>query len=88
MKISGTIDLSVEVERHVAIVKFYILDKFGANVLLGCDFCDKEVEVIRPRRRSVELENDITVPVTHDALIETKTKVPIMEAQICAKQTR
>lgn len=38
-------------------VKLPVVEKFGVDVILGCDFCDNNVEAIRPSRKAVELDD-------------------------------
>lgn len=82
------IDLSIEIGSQVAIVKDYVVDNLGADVILGCHFCDKHVEEIRPWRHTVEVDDGMTFLIIRDALTKTKTKVQIPKAQIHAKQTK
>lgn len=88
VEISRTNDVSVKVGSQLADVIFYVVDKLGADVVLGSKFCDKNVEAIRPRRRVVELDDDTTICTISDAIVKTKTEVPIPDAKIYAKHTR
>ena len=48
--ISGTLNLAVQVGTRTEVVKFNVVERLGTEVILGCDFCDKHVEAIRPRK--------------------------------------
>ena len=54
--IVGRINLTVQLGMKSSIVTFYVVDKLATPIILGCDFCDRHVEAIRPRRRLVELD--------------------------------
>lgn len=56
------------------IIKFYVVDKLGADVILGCD---KHVSDIHPRRQVVELDDGIIYHIIGDAVTENKTKFPL-----------
>ena len=43
--------------------EFLVCDRLAAPVILGCDFCDRVVEAIYPRKRVVELDDGSTVPI-------------------------
>ena len=53
LPILGTISLYVQVGSRKELVKFYVAEGLAVEFILGCDFCDKHVEAIRPRRRHV-----------------------------------
>ena len=55
--ISGSIDLTVQLGTRQEVIQFYVVERLSTDVILGCDFCDKHVETIRPRRRIVELDD-------------------------------
>ena len=61
--IAGTINLTVQVGKRREVVKFNVVERLGTDVILGCDYCDKHVESIRPRKRLVELDDGSTVPI-------------------------
>lgn len=64
VNIAGFIDISVlKVGSQIAAVKFYVVDKFGTDVIPGCAFYNKHIEAISPRRRVVERDDRTTVPI-------------------------
>ena len=65
--ILGTIRLSVQVGRKTEKVDFLVAEKLATAVILGCDYCDKYVECIKPRLRLVELDDGSTVPIVRQS---------------------
>ncbi|CAN8063205.1 unnamed protein product [Agarophyton chilense] len=63
VKIVGTVRLMVRLGRFVVLVDFIVCKKLAAPVVLGCDYCDKFFEAIRPRRNLVELDDGSMVPI-------------------------
>lgn len=58
---SDTINLSVEVGNRVRIANFNVVERLATNILLGCDFCNRHIEAIKPTQRIVELDDGTTV---------------------------
>ena len=79
--IEGTINLAVQVGTRFEIVKFNVVERLGTDVILGCDYCDKHVEAIRPRRRIVELDDGTTVPILKKPEGRAKHAVPLPAEQ-------
>ena len=63
MNVGGKITLAMELGKRFEAVSFYAVESLCTQVLLGCDFCDKHVESIRPLKRVVELDDGTTVPI-------------------------
>ncbi|CAN8076123.1 unnamed protein product [Agarophyton chilense] len=63
VKTLGTVRLLVRLGRFVVLVDFIVCKTLAAPVVLGCDYCDKFVEAIRPRRKLVELDDRSMVPI-------------------------
>ena len=61
--IMGTIDLQVQIGSTLEKVTFLVADKLAVAVILGCDFCDKHVEAIKPRLKIVEMDTGSIVPI-------------------------
>ena len=61
--IAGTIDLVVQVGESIEHVNFLVAKKLATAVILGCGFCDRHVESIRPRDRTVVMDHGSTVPI-------------------------
>lgn len=47
--VNGTIDLVVNIGGIVETVRFNVVERQATEVILVCDYCDKYVEIIRPR---------------------------------------
>ena len=65
-------------------VRFYVVERLGASAILGCDFCDKHVDSIRPRQRSIILDDGTTVPIVSKTTTrkqDAKKEIPIPEEQ-------
>ncbi len=63
LNIEGTVELSVQIGNHREQVTFYVAERLATDFILGCDFCDKHVEAIRPRKKLLELNDGTTVPI-------------------------
>ncbi len=63
LRLAGTVDLKVTIGNRDQLVTFYVAEQLATPVILGCDFCDKHIEAIKPRRRVVELVDGTTVPI-------------------------
>ena len=61
--VKGITRLLVRLKTRAYWVEFIVCDSLAAPAILGCDFCDKHVEAILPRQRSVELEDGTTIPI-------------------------
>ena len=53
LSISGKVNLTVQIGTRASVVSFHVVDNLAAPVIIGCDFCDRHIEAIRPRRRCV-----------------------------------
>ena len=63
------------------VVKFNVVERLGTDVILGCDFCDKHIEAIRPRKRLIELDDGTTVPILKRPESRAKHSVPLPAEQ-------
>ena len=63
------------------VVKFNVVERLGTHVILGCDFCDKHIEAICPRKRLIELDDGTTVPILKRPEGRTKQSVPLPAEQ-------
>ena len=81
LAIVGTIPLYVRMARYVVKVDFIVCDRLAADIVLGCDFCDRYIEAIRPRQRAVELEDGTLVPIVRKPKPRAKGLVPLPTAQ-------
>lgn len=67
----------MEIRSHSTTVKLYVVEKLVTYLILGCDFCDKHIEEIRPRQSIVEPEDGITAPILLDAVARSRNNAPI-----------
>ena len=81
VSIAGTVNLTVQVGTRSEIVKFNVVERLGTDVILGCDYCDKNVKAIRPRNLLVELDDGTSVPILKQPESRAKDLVPLPEAQ-------
>ena len=79
--ITGTINLAVQVGTRQDVVKFNVVERLGTDIILGCDFCDKHVEAIRPRKRLVELDDGSSVPILKRPEGRAKNAIPLPAEQ-------
>ena len=82
VEVEGTLDLSVNIGGRVEVVKFNVVPRLAVDVIIGCDFCDKHVEAIRPRRRLVELDDGTTVPIVRRPDKRPPGAIPLPEEQV------
>ena len=60
----GTIRMPVRLGRFVATAEFIVCEKLTVPLILGADYCDRFVEVIYPRKKTVELADFSEVRIT------------------------
>lgn len=60
---AGTVTLEYKLGSQVEILTSYVYYRLATTVILDCDFCDKHVKEIDPRRWLFELEDGKTVPL-------------------------
>ena len=77
MIVCGEVELQVRLGQHTAKAKFYVVEKLATDVLLGCDYCDKYVEAIKPRKRVVEMEDGTEVPIIRKPSTRSKEAAPL-----------
>lgn len=82
VSIEGIIDLVVELGTRTEVVQFKVNERVGTDVILGCDFCDKHVEAIRPRQREVELDDGTRVPIVKAMHARTQREILLPEYQV------
>ena len=79
LAIKGTVDLMVQVGNCKDHVVFYVAPSLAAPVILGCDFCDRHVEAIQPRRRVVEMDDGSTIPILRTKSSRRLDEVDLIE---------
>ncbi len=78
----GKINLHVQIGTKVSLVAFYVVEKLATSIILGCDFCDKNIDAIRPRKRYVELDDGTTVPIVRKPSSRSQFAPPLPEDQV------
>ena len=48
VEVDGFIELSVNIGGRIESVRFNVVPRLAVDVIIGCDFCDKHIEAIRP----------------------------------------
>jgi len=81
LNILGTISLQVQVGSRAEAISFYVVERLATSVILGCNFCDKHVEAIRPRLRLVEMDDGTTIPIIRRPEAARLNDAPIPEEQ-------
>lgn len=81
IKSLGTIKLVVQLGNHVFMFPFIVCTTLAAPVVLGCDYCDRFVEAIRPKDREVELDDVSTVPIVQRPLKSSNATAPLTPSQ-------
>ena len=77
----GVISLIVRLGTFLVKLDFIVCERLAAPVILGCDFCDRFVEAIKPRKKLVELEDGTTVPIVRRPLARSSRAVPLPHSQ-------
>ena len=77
----GTLALVVRLGRRIVKVEFIVCERLAAPVILGCDFCDRFVEAIRPRKKLVEMDDGTEVPIVRRPLRRTPKSPPLPPSQ-------
>ena len=81
VEIDGVIDLSVNIGGRVETVRFNVVPRLAVDVIIGCDFCDKHIEAIRPRKRLVEIDDGTTVPIVRRPSKRATGSIPLPDEQ-------
>lgn len=61
--IVGHIDMIAQIGTSQATVTFLVAKQFATEVIIRWDYCELNVESIRPRRWHVEMDNGFIVPI-------------------------
>ncbi|CAN8072774.1 unnamed protein product [Agarophyton chilense] len=73
----GAVKLPVRIGHYLVKVKFVVCRSLAAPIVLGCDYCDRFVEAIRPRSRLITLDDGSTVPIVRRPLRKVPTAAPL-----------
>lgn len=75
-------DLIVNIGGSVETVRFNVVELLATQVILGCDYCDKNAdENIRRRQRIIELADATTVPIIRKQEPRAKDAILLPEEQ-------
>ena len=76
----GVVTLRVQLGLYQSRVDFVVCERLSVPIILGCDFCDRHIEAIRPRSKEVELEDETKVPIIKAATKRSRESVPLPRA--------
>ena len=82
VEVDGVIELSVNIGGRVESVQFNVVPQLSADVLIGCDFCDKHIEASRPRKCIVELDDGTAVPIVRRSDKRPAGAIPLPDEQV------
>lgn len=85
LSVLGNTELTVQLRYTVKKVKFVVTDKLSIAIVFGCDYYGLHIDAIRPRLKSVHLDNGTTVPIISETF-QLNTSVPFREEQQLEKQ--
>ena len=77
----GTLALIVRHGRRIVKVDFIVCERIAAPVILECDFCDRFVEAIRPRKELVEMDDGMEVTIVRGPLRRKPKSPPLSQSQ-------
>ena len=81
MRTTGFVDRVVRLGTCIAKTEFIVCEKIAAPVILVCDFCDRFVEAIYPRKKNIELNDGSTVPIVSRPLKRSPKSPPLSASQ-------
>lgn len=73
----GTIDLVGDIGGSVETIRFNVVERCESKCIIGCDYCDKNVETIRPRKSIIELEEGAIVLIIRKPALIPKDIIPL-----------
>ena len=76
----GVVSLRVQVGLYQSRVDFVVCERLSVPVILGCDYCDRHIEAIRPRSKEIELDDGTTVPIVRAPTKRSRDSVPLPKA--------
>lgn len=78
--VTGTISILVNLSTNTETVRFYVMEKLATEFILRCDFCDINVDTIRPQLKIVPIDNGSAVPIVWQPC-NSNTEVPFPNEQ-------
>ena len=82
VEVDGVIELSVTIGGQVESVRFIVVPRLAVDVIIGCDFFDKHIEAIRPRKCIVKLGDGTAVQI-----VRRSDKRPAVRASSTPEQS-
>ena len=76
INIIAVINFTVQPRTRLEIVTFKVVEKLAADVIIGCDFFDKDVYSIQRRKRSIEHDYGMTFSTVRKPMKRHKYSVP------------
>ena len=77
IRMKGLAHLLVRLGSRLVKLEFIVCDRLAAPLILGCDFMDRFVEAIYPRKKTVEMDDGTTVPITRKPLRRPPVASPV-----------
>ena len=81
LRTSGQIPLVVRLGDRTMRFIFIVCERLAAPVILGCEFNDKFVEAIYPRRKVVELDDGTKIPIVRKPAARAASATPLPSEQ-------
>ena len=73
----GLADFVVRLGSRLVKLEFIVCELLAAPLILGCDFMDRFVEAIYPRKKTVEMDDGTTIPITRKPLKRPPVASPV-----------
>ena len=77
IRMKGLADLIVHLGSHLVKLEFIVCERLAAPLILGCDLMDRFVEAIYPRKKTVEMDDGTTIPITRKPLKRPPVASPV-----------
>ena len=68
IRMKGLADLIVRLDSRLVKLEFIVCESLAAPLILGCDVMDRFVEAIYPRKKTVKMDDETTIPITQKPL--------------------
>ena len=80
--------MTVMLAHRVETISFYVVERLTTQAILGCDFCGKHVEAIKPRQRLVEMDDETNVPILRTSFRKANAVPLPLEQEFVPKKKR
>ena len=77
----GVVSLAVDIGGRFEVIHFKVVERLAVLVIIGCAYCDKHVEAIKPRQHVVEIEDGTTVPIIWKSPTLPQGSIPLPDQQ-------